>query len=389
MPHRWSGPARGHKHKNRNFAKELVDFIRRVHNPSNLGWKHKERRDVLPGPLPALHNHRVPCAPGAVSERLHGQLRRLFAGRSIDRTQRCRDRLAVLVAGVFQTVTDQVHDARLHGGARVSRANRFGQPLQPVNDRDQDVLATAGLEFVEHLEPELRALGLLDPQPEHVALAVRLDAQGQVHSLVAHHAITADLYAQCVEEDHRIHRLKRSVLPAQGLGHHLVGDRADEIGRNLGAVGLGQKRLDLAHAHATRVHRDDALVKAGETALVFGNQDRLEATVAVPRQFNPERAVIRDDGLAAGTVALVGLAFGFGLARRIAQMPVHLGAHRALDDGLVERQHQVLDLGGRHRPLDQFVKQTVRQGRQRPSGRCLRSYRAFLLHRHIHDFYLS
>jgi len=36
----------------------------------------------------------------------------------------------------------------------------------------------------------------------------------------------------------------------------------------------------------------------GEAAFVFGNQDRFEATVAVARYLNPERAAISDDRLA-------------------------------------------------------------------------------------------
>ncbi|MFP3506680.1 hypothetical protein [Burkholderia sp. SIMBA_062] len=69
-------------------------------------------------------------------------------------------------------------------------------------------------------------------------------------------------------------------------------------------------------------------------------------------------------------------------------MQIHLGAHCAFDDRFVERQHQILDLGWRHRPLDQLVQQFLGQFRQRPAGRCLTRYGlSFLLHRHIHDFY--
>ncbi len=72
-------------------------------------------------------------------------------------------------------------------------------------------------------------------------------------------------------------------------------------------------------------------------------------------------------------------------------MQIHLGAYRALDDRLVERQHQVLHLGRRHRPLDQLVQQLLGLlFRQRPAGRCLGRHHSFLLHwRHIHDFYTS
>jgi len=51
---------------------------------------------------------------------------------------------------------------------------------------------------------------------------------------------------------------------------------------------------------------------------VLGDQDRLEAAVTVTRHVDPDRAAIGDDRL-------------------------------------VERQHQILHLGRRHRPLDQLI----------------------------------
>ncbi len=122
---------------------------------------------------------------------------------------------------------------------------------------------------------------------------------------------------------------------------------------------------------------------------MLGDEDRLETAVAIARQIDPERPVIGDERRATCAGALVGLAFGFRLPLRVAQMQIHFGAHRALNDRLVERQHQILNLSRRHRTLHQFVQQTFRQGRQRPEGRCLRSDRAFLRQRHIHDLYLS
>jgi hypothetical protein len=95
-------------------------------------------------------------------------------------------------------------------------------------------------------------------------------------SSLAHDRFSADLHAQRVEEDHRVHRFERAALPSSDLGHDRVGDRADEIGADLSAVLLGQKPLDLAHRHAARVHRHDLVVKAREAALVLGNQQRLE-----------------------------------------------------------------------------------------------------------------
>lgn len=86
-----------------------------------------------------------------------------------------------------------MHDAGLHGRAREGRADGLGQALQAVDHGNQDVPAPSGLEFIEDLEPELGPLGLLDPQAQHVALAVSLHAQRQVHRLVADAVVVADL----------------------------------------------------------------------------------------------------------------------------------------------------------------------------------------------------
>src|SRR5690606_40952162 len=96
-------------------------------------------------------------------------------------------------------------------------------------------------------------------------------------------------------------------LPHCGFGHDLVGNRADEIGRDLRAVVLCDKRLDLAHAHPARVHRNDAFVEAAEAPLVLGDQDRLEAAVPVTRYVDPDRAPTGEYRLARAAVALVGL----------------------------------------------------------------------------------
>jgi hypothetical protein len=51
-------------------------------------------------------------------------------------------------------------------------------------------------------------------------------------------------------------------------------------------------RLDFARAHAARVQGDDLLVEAGETALVLGNQLRVEATVPIARDGQLELAAV-------------------------------------------------------------------------------------------------
>jgi hypothetical protein len=213
-----------------------------------------------------------------------------------------------------------VHDARLQRGCREYRSERLADALEAIGDRDQDVAHAAGLQVVEHLHPEFGALGVLDPQSQDVARAVGQHAQGQVDRLVAHHRLFADLHAQRVEEDHRVHRLQRARLPGPDLGHHRVGDRADELRADLGAVLLGEETLDLAHRHAARVHGHDLVVEAGEAALVLGDQDRLERALPVARHLDTQRPILGQHGLAAGAVAMVARVIGLGRTRRVAQM---------------------------------------------------------------------
>jgi len=106
-------------------------------------------------------------------------------------------------------------------------ASCFPDALQAVGDGDQDVVDAARLQVVEDLQPELRALGVLDPDAEDLARAVGQHTEREIDGLVAHDGILADLDPQRVEEHHRVHRLERAALPGAHLGHHRVGDRTD------------------------------------------------------------------------------------------------------------------------------------------------------------------
>jgi hypothetical protein len=88
--------------------------------------------------------------------------------------------LALPPGDVLEAVADQVDDARLHDRLGEDRLDRLGESLQAVDAADQDVLHAALLELGEDLHPELRALGLLKPHPEHVALALDGDPEREV-----------------------------------------------------------------------------------------------------------------------------------------------------------------------------------------------------------------
>ena len=69
-----------------------------------------------------------------------------------------------------------MHDAGLHAGQRKNRGDRLGKALQPINDRDQNVLYPAVAQLVHDFEPELGSFILLDPNAQHIPSPVAGDA---------------------------------------------------------------------------------------------------------------------------------------------------------------------------------------------------------------------
>jgi hypothetical protein len=85
-------------------------------------------------------------------------------------------------------------DARLHPRPREDGLDRLGKSGQPVDAGDQDVGDAAVVQVVEHSQPEPRALGLLPPDPQDLALALDGHADRQVARARANRAVLADLH---------------------------------------------------------------------------------------------------------------------------------------------------------------------------------------------------
>ena len=65
--------------------------------------------------------------------------------------------------------------------------------------------------------------------------------------------LIANLHAQRVEKDDGIHRVERPRLPAGHFRRHGIRHHANQIGRDVGGVHLGEKRLKLANREAPRL----------------------------------------------------------------------------------------------------------------------------------------
>ena len=110
-------------------------------------------------------------------------------------------------------------DAGLDHRHRERRLDGFGEALEAVAARDQDVLHASGLELVDDLQPKFRALGLLDPEPQDFLAARQSHAERDVDGLVADDALVADFHDEDVEVDDRVDRVQGSRLP----GRHVLG----------------------------------------------------------------------------------------------------------------------------------------------------------------------
>ena len=110
---------------------------------------------------------------------------------------------------------------------------------------------------------------LLDPDAENLLGAVRQDAERDINRLVAHEAFVADLDPDGIEEHQRVAQVERPVLPFGDFVEHRIGDRRDQVRRNVDAVKLLKVTADLAHRHPPRIHRDHLPVEAREPALIF------------------------------------------------------------------------------------------------------------------------
>ena len=155
-----------------------------VDHPADLWRKTEERGQALPVPLPARHNRRIPLPPvfGKRPQRSSGGLHRR---RCVDRPEIRSHPFAVFPDDKPQAVADLMHDTQLNLGVRVNRLNGFRQSPESIHAGDEAVLHPAVLQFVEDVEPEFGALGLAQPHPQQFLLTLQIDAQRQIHRLVA------------------------------------------------------------------------------------------------------------------------------------------------------------------------------------------------------------
>jgi hypothetical protein len=96
--------------------------------------------------------------------------------------------------------------------------------------------------------------------------------------------------------------------------------------------------LNLPHGHATRVHRDDLRVEAGEPALVLGDQPGIERALPVARNAQFKLAGLGDHRL--GRIAIAPVDFAAG--RLTLKMVVHLRVQHPVRQSLLQLVEQAV-----------------------------------------------
>ena len=255
-------------------------------------------------------------------------------------------------------------DARLNDRLREHRGDRLGEALEAIDDGKQDIFRAPVAKLIHHPQPEFGTLILLKPQAEHLFAAIGADTQRNVDRLIADHALVADLDPDRVEENERVDRIERPLLPGGHFVEHRIGHRADQVGRDVDAIQFVQMSDDLPGAHAARVHRHDLVIEPGKAALILGDQLRIEARLAITRHVDRQLAGVGHHGLAAIAVTRVA---GAVLA---SEVMIHLRVQGALGQRLLQRIEQTSLLKRRAggSPCQKPIEKIVRYRRLFASG---------------------
>ena len=121
---------------------------------------------------------------------------------------------------------------------------------------------------------------------------------------------------------------------------------------------------NVASGRPAGVQRDDLLVESGEPPLVLGDQRRLKAALAIPRNRQLELAAVGEHRLRARAVAVI----AGGLFRVLAQMYIHLGVQNPFRERLLQVIEQIILL--EHRLAVLSRQQLVQQLLLKPEIRC-------------------
>jgi len=201
---------------------------------------------VVPVAPPAQRDRRIALSPIAGLKRFKGLPAGIGVLGPVDGSERRHDSLSILPGDELQGMPDQVNNTGLNNRLGEHGGDRLGEAFQAVDHGDQDVAEATVLQFVHDAQPEFCALRLLDPDAQDLLGAVGQDAECDVDGLVANETLVPDLDPDGIEEDQRIKRVERPVLPFADRLQDGIGDGRDQVRRDVDAIEFLQVSTDLA-----------------------------------------------------------------------------------------------------------------------------------------------
>src|SRR6266498_2578617 len=121
----------------------------------------------------------------------------------------------------------------------------FPEAIESVNTGDQDVVYAPVLQLRHHLQPELRAFRLRDPQAQHFLHSAQRDANSQVNRFVPHMPAVSHFELDGVQIHDWVDRVELPVLPRLHLLQHRISYCRNQSRRYFNVIDLFQVLLDL------------------------------------------------------------------------------------------------------------------------------------------------
>jgi hypothetical protein len=192
-----------------------------------------------------------------------------------------------------------------------------------------------------------------------------------------------------IDEDHRIDRVQRPVLPRPHPFHHPVSNGRDGLLRHLRAVNLAQVRGDLTVSEPLRRQRDHQIIDSGQPSLALRHDHRLEAGLPVPRHLNLNRPRLGHQRFRPRPIPRIPAITTRRVVFTVPEMIVHFPFQGGLDDHLGQPGQQATlpgqlqPLGPRPRsqlPYQLLIHAISRLGghiHRHNSHRCLSSLRSY------------
>lgn len=113
-------------------------------------------------------------------------------------------------------------DALLDLRLGITGGNGLREAGQIVHTGDQNVLNATVLQLIEYTQTVFGRLMLADPHAQHVLVAIQIDPDDHVGSLIHNSAILLHFEMNVVQKDNGVDALQRPILPFLDEGHDFI-----------------------------------------------------------------------------------------------------------------------------------------------------------------------